>query len=381
MNLIYVIDYIYPAIRSGDSRAAISEVLSLKRNGQNVFVISNYAENGDSVKGIKFWIDGIGLVNNYWYIKENIIDAVVVHQISSIESAIELRREYECVLIGRIHVQYDKLLAISRILKCREEDIVSRLSLESTVRKYGDFLQYCDALIGVEVSLTSLYASDKYWYFPPILGLEDMYASRLRKRLMYTTKKKIESIIVGGRLTDPAKGFDRIIELAQLCETNRIRLSIVGNISKYQSGLINKLSCVTLYDWIDGNDEYVELVSKADAFVVTSYYESFGLMTIEALLQGLFVFSCGQGFLKYFKELIPDIYFIDCMLLPSEYARNVIGAIKLINSEFSLNKKKFNNCVDILLGEMIQSYDASRYLDILRKIIISNCHKETLKIL
>lgn len=351
--------------------AAVKESAELIAHGYDVAIISNYDENGNNIRGEQLWVNGIGIVNSFEHNEDKTIDAVIVHQLSAIDIAVEISDMYDCPLIGRIHIDYNKLLSLPRKLKCSEDDILDRMSPAVTKDKYKLFLSSCNVLVGVERDSPTIFVKDKYCYFPPTIGVSTNNFFASSTKIERKLDKKVKSIVVGGRLNDPAKGFDRVVELAHLCEKNNIALSVIGSVSLHQKLILNNYSCVSIHNWVDCEDKYIELLRKSDVFVVTSHYESFGLMTIEALLHGLMIISCKQGFIKYFEELIPDNYFINEKLSPNQFAHAVIDSIRLINCDHEMHQKEFSVYSGKILSK-IASFNAKSYINLLNEIIVVN---------
>ena len=125
--------------------------------------------------------------------------------------------------------------------------------------------------------------------------------TQARRRLGFTQDESI--VLYVGRFA-PVKGIDRLMEaVAHLRHHKQLRLVLVGgdgNSAPESQGLerlARKLSiqeCVTFVGRIE-QDSLPPYYSAADVLVVPSYYESFGLVALEALASGTPVVATKVG--------------------------------------------------------------------------------------
>jgi glycosyltransferase involved in cell wall biosynthesis len=86
-----------------------------------------------------------------------------------------------------------------------------------------------------------------------------------------------------------------------------IKFTIVGGGGNYEAQ-IRKLASkysnfVTIIDRINSKEDLLELYRKSDFFIMPSRFETFGLVYIEALSQGLpIIYTIDQGVDGYFKD-------------------------------------------------------------------------------
>jgi len=126
----------------------------------------------------------------------------------------------------------------------------------------------------------------------------------IAKQYLGFGKNKI--ILFVGRI-DPLKGIDRLIKaMPYLPNTQGIRLVIIGGgeHSQHEIEQLQKLSCdlhiqdsVTFLGLIK-HEQLPYFYSAADACVIPSYYESFGLVALESLACGTPVVATDVGDLK-----------------------------------------------------------------------------------
>lgn len=82
----------------------------------------------------------------------------------------------------------------------------------------------------------------------------------------------------------------------------QVSFDVVGRINDKKQESIKHVDFVNYYPF-SPKEEVLELLKKADIFVMPSIHETFGLVYIEAMSQGLpVIYSKGQGFDGYFEE-------------------------------------------------------------------------------
>jgi glycosyltransferase involved in cell wall biosynthesis len=111
----------------------------------------------------------------------------------------------------------------------------------------------------------------------------------------YKLKNKIdkENIIISSGRLDKIKQFDLLIKVFANIKHNNYKLIILGEGSERKNlqELINNYNLtnrVFLIGYVNNSDEYLK---KSKIFVCTSKYESFGLVSVEAMEYGLPVVS------------------------------------------------------------------------------------------
>jgi glycosyltransferase involved in cell wall biosynthesis len=119
-------------------------------------------------------------------------------------------------------------------------------------------------------------------------------------------KKNINFIFIGN--LDKNKNIHKTITIliALREEGFNVHFDIVGGDLSY--GLLNKLldknkSFITCHGYIKDSEKIKHLLRGADIFIMPSQYESFGLVYIEAMSQGLpVIYRNGQGIDGYFPD-------------------------------------------------------------------------------
>jgi glycosyltransferase involved in cell wall biosynthesis len=108
----------------------------------------------------------------------------------------------------------------------------------------------------------------------------------------FTKNKNIMSIIKAiGKLRN--KGYDSVIKLIGHGDQAG-KIKDIANKNK---------AFIETSDWINSKEELLEEYRKADIFIMPSFTETFGLVYIEALSQGLpIIYTKGQGVDGYFNS-------------------------------------------------------------------------------
>lgn len=137
-------------------------------------------------------------------------------------------------------------------------------------------------------------------------GIDDFWFDNLNMHKKVLKKDNLRLIYVGRidknkNLETSMKAIKRLNELGY-----KAHLDIVGNGPELEN--ITNLSnneykdLVTLHGFMN-RDELIHLYQKNDIFIMPSKYETFGLVYIEAISQGLpVIYTRNQGFDGYFKE-------------------------------------------------------------------------------
>lgn len=84
-------------------------------------------------------------------------------------------------------------------------------------------------------------------------------------------------------------------------------MSIVGSKGEYQD-YVNKIStqenCINYFGPVYDKDKLLKIIRANDAFIMVSHSETFGLVYLECLSQGLpLIYSKGQGIDGMFKNV------------------------------------------------------------------------------
>ncbi len=164
---------------------------------------------------------------------------------------------------------------------------------------------------------------------------------------------------------DKNKNIESIIKTAKALEGNYI-LRIVGgggnNEQKIKKIAFNNPNSIELYPKVK-KEELLKHYQQSHIFVMPSFYETFGLVYIEAMTQGLpVVYSKGQGIDGYFEEGS-----IGYSVNPTKY-ESILQAINKITDRYhAISKNCIKSASDFKWSEI-----ASTYLILYKNIIQRN---------
>ena len=138
-------------------------------------------------------------------------------------------------------------------------------------------------------------------------GIDDYWLSRSTTVTELKDRQKpIEVLYVGEFTTN--KNIHRLIEALELVETSGtlVRLTLVGDGPK-RSAVEKRAAASTVetevLDWTTDRDALAALYQRSDLFAMPSLTETFGLVYVEALSQGLpILYTKGQGIDGYFPD-------------------------------------------------------------------------------
>jgi len=156
------------------------------------------------------------------------------------------------------------------------------------------------------------------------------------KRLKNNNKIKILSV---GKISK-RKNINTTIKAIELLISKgyEVNLTVVGKvIDKNILKKIQKFSYVEVKDFI-GKEELIDLYRENDIFITPSIHETFGLVYVEALTQGLpIIYSKGQGFDGAFKDGS-----VGFAVPPKDVSYIAKSILKIINDYSNIS----NRCVE-----------------------------------
>jgi len=134
-------------------------------------------------------------------------------------------------------------------------------------------------------------------------GVDDFWLKNKPNKKKHIEKNKIKLIYVGR--VDSNKNIETTIKACKLLigQGYEVSYKIVGQIKeeKYR-GITDQYSFIEYMPHCN-REELIQHYRQADIFVMPSKYETFGLVYLEAMSQGLpIIYTKGQGFDEWFKE-------------------------------------------------------------------------------
>jgi len=138
-------------------------------------------------------------------------------------------------------------------------------------------------------------------------GVNPFWLQNKNIRSKFIDEKKINLIYVGEFTKN--KNVNISIKVARKLKEigYNIKFIIIGGRGGYESKVkklakINK-DIIEIYDRIEEREKLLNMYRKSDIFVMPSFHETFGLVYVEAISQGLpIIYTKGQGIDGYFKE-------------------------------------------------------------------------------
>jgi len=138
-------------------------------------------------------------------------------------------------------------------------------------------------------------------------GVNPFWLQNKYAKFEYKNKNKISLIYVGEFTKN--KNIDISIKATRILKElgHNIKFIIIGGRGGYEDKIkklakINK-DVIEIHDRIEEREKLLKMFRKSDIFIMPSHYETFGLVYIEAISQGLpIIYTKGQGIDGYFKD-------------------------------------------------------------------------------
>lgn len=177
-------------------------------------------------------------------------------------------------------------------------------SFDKIICQSEDMLKDMSEILGSKKNLTLI---NNPVDFQKIQNLSNLYDDSIEK---YYADNSFTYLIAAGRLINQ-KGFEMLIEAVALNNNSKIKLAILGHgpLEKRLVSLINEYQLQEKIILLGYQKNPYAWISKADAFVLSSYYEGFPNVVLEALSCGTPVISTpAPGGTKEILETIEGCY-------------------------------------------------------------------------
>ncbi len=164
------------------------------------------------------------------------------------------------------------------------------------------------------------------------------------------------SILYVGNFTSNKNVLSTIKSVEKLRKNGfNIKLNILGGGGSDESKIINLSKIhdwINLYSKTNNKDEIKEVYRKSHIFCMPSKYETFGLVYIEALSQGLpIIYSKGQGVSGYFDEGIVGYGVNPCNV------DDIVEKLELIiNNYHSISSRTIKYSKEFMWNKIAQDY-------------------------
>lgn len=192
-------------------------------------------------------------------------------------------------------------------------------------------------------------------------GIDSYFLNNIYNKPNFSWDKKSIRLICVSSLNDN-KNMTTTIKAAERLQLNyNVTLTFVGKIqnSKFE-GLEKKYNFINYYPF-SPKEKVLELLRKADIFVMPSKKETFGLVYAEAMSQGLpVVYTKGQGFDGFFQN--GEVGFA---VNPMDY-KEIAEAIIKIYKDYSTFSANCIKGVQIFNWKIL----AEKYIQIYKKAIV-----------
>ena len=198
-------------------------------------------------------------------------------------------------------------------------------------------------------TINKKYRGDRAKYLPNCID------TRNKKFVFKNSKKKI-TVGAMGRLVDK-KGFESLINVFKRLEGIQLHIAGDGPQMKYLEKQAHGCNNIKLLGWIKNKDEFFK---KIDIFFCSSYIEPFGLVILEAMLNGVPVISTKcKGPMDIIEHMKNGI------LVNIGDKQEMEKAIRLLEKDKLLRKKISKNAFDTLKNKYsIQAYKKKLFTEI-----------------
>lgn len=187
-------------------------------------------------------------------------------------------------------------------------------------------------------------------------GIDDYWHNNIFERTEVLNNDDVELLFVGEFTKN--KNIPTIIKTVLMLRAEGIkaRLTLVGDgsSSKEIDHLVeNNLSIIKRFNWITSKDALKEIYRKAHIFIMPSINETFGLVYIEAISQGLpLIYTRNQGIDGYFTDGQVG-YACD----PNNVQEIVSNIVRIMNNYCAISKRCCNLVKDFSWHKISQRYE------------------------
>jgi D-inositol-3-phosphate glycosyltransferase len=258
----------------------------------------------------------VGGIREFARAQHEVYDLIHSHYWLSGVAARSLRTVWDVPYIQMFHTLGHMKNRVAQTPAEREGDL--RIKTESELMQAAD--QIIAATPAELAQLQWLYRADvrKVTVIPPGVDLEHFYprpAEALKTRLGINPRHKL--LLFVGRI-EPLKGVETLFEAVALlrqegaCECRKLVLAIIGGDSRDLAteanpemarlmALREQLGIAEMVTFLGAQDQDAlpEYYAAAEAVIMPSYYESFGMVALEAMACGTPVIASEVGGLAY----------------------------------------------------------------------------------
>jgi len=188
-------------------------------------------------------------------------------------------------------------------------------------------------------------------------GIDPFFLKNKYNKFKFGNKKNIKLIYVGSFLK--RKNVHTLIVAVSKLKTlgYKIKLTIIGGGGRDENK-IRRLAkknedIIEIYDRIEDREKLLSMYRKSDIFIMISYNETFGLVYLEAMSQGLpIIYTRGEGIDGYFQDGI-----VGCSV-NSKDINDILKKIEItIHNYNEISKNCYNLVENFSWNKIAQTYD------------------------
>ena len=189
-------------------------------------------------------------------------------------------------------------------------------------------------------------------------------------------------ILYAGKF-DESKGFYELIKAFRLLEKkdNNVELELIGNLKEEDrprvEDLVGDSKKIKIYNAVD-QAHLGEIMRHKDIFILPSYFEGLGLITVEALGSGLRVVATEiEGLIEFLGDKINNSEIIEYIAMPTIYdtdkaveeekpafVNRIVGALELM-----IERTREQREIPAELLEEIEHHSWKRKIEIIYKLL------------
>jgi len=194
-------------------------------------------------------------------------------------------------------------------------------------------------------------------------GINPFFLKNKYNRPNFDNKKKINLIYVGSFLKRKNVHFSISVANKLKSLGYKIKLLIIGGGGRDENK-IRKLAkknedIIEIYNRIEEKEKLLNMYRKSDIFIMPSYNETFGLVYLEAMSQGLpIIYTKGEGIDGYFKDGI-----VGYSVNPKN-VDDIVKKIEMIIHNYNKISKNCYNLVDNFSWDKISKIYQDTYTSI-----------------
>ena len=195
-----------------------------------------------------------------------------------------------------------------------------------------DMFHDLESVVGCDENLVLINNPVDHKYIKELVGCENSYTQKF-----FDNKSNIY-LVASGRLIDQ-KGFDILIKAIKIVSNSKVKLAILGHgpLENELRALIEKCGLKENVFLIGYQENPYSWISQADGFILSSHYEGFPNVVLEALAcQTPVISTPAPGGAKEILEKIPGC-FLSIRINPSSLAEAI--SLFIVSKKIKITEK------------------------------------------